>query len=162
MTFRVQDLLYRALNPPMRALLRSPLHGVASRNLAILRYRGKQSGRAYETPLSYVRTGHTVCFLSSRNTRWWLNFRGAAGDGVPVEVEMAREVFGGHARLQTTDPREGTNRTAFLGAVRDFLTALPRDAVVYGVGLDEKRRPKEDELEAAADHIILVEVTLST
>ena len=162
MTFRVQDLLYRALNPPMRALLRSPLHGVASRNLAILCYCGKKSGRTYETPLSYVRSGQTVCFLSSRNTRWWLNFRGADPGGVPVEIEIARERWAGRAKLRTTDPREGTDRDAFLGAVRAFLTALPRDAVVYGVGLDGHRRPKEDDLQAAADHIILVEVTLGS
>jgi hypothetical protein len=162
---RLQDLLYAALNPPMRALLRSPLHGIASRNLAILCYRGRKSGREYATPLSYVKDQtrengtprERVRFLSSRNTRWWLNFRGGP---IPVEIEIARELVTGEGRLLTTDPRDGVEREVFLGGVREFLTALPRDAVIYGVGLDKNRRPKESDLQSAADHIILVEVLL--
>jgi hypothetical protein len=150
---RIQSLLYAALNPPMRALLRSPLHGVASRNLGLLCYRGRRSGRSFETPLSYVREGRIVRFLSSHNTRWWTNFR----DGpTPVHVEIARERFAGQARLFEGDSeplREG---------VRRFLTALPRDAMVYGIGLDADRRPRESDLAKLGDHVVLVEVELES
>ena len=54
---QLQSLLYATLNTPIRALLRSPLHGIASRNLALLHYRGRKSGREFVTPLSYVREG---------------------------------------------------------------------------------------------------------
>ena len=144
-------MMYAALNPPMRALLRSPLHGIASKNLALLCYRGRRSGRGYETPLSYTREGNLIRFLSSHNTRWWTNFK----DGpTPVEVEIARERITGHARLYTEDTehlREG---------VRRFLTQLPRDAVVYGIGLDSDRKPKQAEIERAAGHVVLVEVEI--
>jgi len=148
---RLQALLYATLNPPMRALLRSPAHGFASRNLAILNYRGRRSGRSFATPLSFVREGNVVRFLSSHNTAWWKNFK----DGpTPVEIEIAREKFSGKAQIWTQDSehlREG---------VRRFLTALPRDAVVYGIGLGSDRKPIESEIAKAASHVVLIEVEL--
>jgi hypothetical protein len=149
---RIQSLLYAALNPAMRALLRSPLHGVASRNLGLLCYEGRRSGRRFETPLSYVREGSTIRFLSSRETRWWTNFR--AGP-TPVEVEIGRKRLAGVARLIEHDSE------ALRNGVRGFLTALPRDAMVYGIKLDSDRRPRESDLAKDGDHVILVEVQLA-
>jgi len=146
---RLQSLLYATLNPPMRALLRSPLHGVASHNLAILDYTGRKSGRSYSTPLSFVREGSIVRFLSSHNTGWWKNFK----DGpTPVEIEIARKTVRGVARLWDSDCDELRN------GVRRFLTALPRDAVIYGIGLDADRKPLESDIEKRASHVVLVEV----
>lgn len=158
---RLQSLLYATLNPPVRALLRSPLHGIASANLALLCYRGRKSGRAFETPLSFVREGSIVRFLSSRNTRWWTNFKEGP---TPVEVEIARERHPGIARLFTYDPDSAdaeAQREWLRDGIRRFLTALPRDARVYGIRLDAHRRPREADLARAADHVILVEVELT-
>lgn len=147
----IQDYFYAALNPLVRGLLRSPLHGVASGNLAVLRYRGRRSGRSYETPLSYVREGDLVRLMSSRRTRWWRNF----GDTpTPVEVEIARRRLPGRARLL------GEDGERFRDGVRRFLSALPRDARVYGIRLDAQRRPREEDVETAFEHVILVEVEL--
>jgi deazaflavin-dependent oxidoreductase (nitroreductase family) len=150
---RPQTLLYAALNPPVRALLRSPIHALASRSLAILNYRGRKSGRAFSTPLSFVRDGALVRLLSSHNTTWWKNFR--AGP-TPVEIEIARKTFTGTARLFDSDSE------MLRGGVRAFLTALPRDAGIYGIGLDKDRKPRESEIEKAAHHVILVEIELDT
>jgi hypothetical protein len=147
----LEAVLYRILNPMMRALLRSPLHGVASRNIAILHYRGRKSGREFDTPLSYTREGKTLRFLSAHSTRWWMNFRDQT---VTVSVEIARDRHTGHARLWDGDSehlREG---------VRRFLTALPRDARVYGIKLDADRRPLEESLAEVVDRLVLVEVEL--
>jgi hypothetical protein len=161
---RIQSFLYAALNTPMRALLRSPLHGIASKNLCIIRYKGRRSGRAFETPLSYVQDGDTIRLLSSQETRWWTNFlpknEGAAAlpgkdEGYPVEVEIAREVRKGRATALRTDSEH------FREGVRGFLTALPRDAVVYGIKLDKDRRPREQDIKGAASHVVLVEIALA-
>jgi hypothetical protein len=149
---RIQSLLYAALNPAIRALLRSPAHGVVSRNPAVLRNRGRRSGRAFETPLSYVRDGNRVRFMSSHATRWWTNFGGIP---TPVEVEIAREVLPGMARLLKEDS------AALRDGVRQFLTALPRDAMIYGIGLDAERRPREADIGMASTHVVLVEVDLT-
>jgi len=146
---RIQSLLYATINPPMRALLRSPLHGLASSNLCLLRYRGRRSERLFETPLSFMREGNLVRMLSSHETRWWLNFL----DGpVDVEVEIARETYRGRAEAITEDGERLRN------GIRRFLTAVPRDAVVYGIKLDRDRRPREQDIETAAGHIVLVEI----
>lgn len=158
-----QSLFYALLNRPMRALLRSPLHGIASKNLCIIRYAGRRSGRAFETPLSYVREGDTVHLLSSHRTRWWTNFLPETeeppalpgkNEGYPVEVEIGRVVRKGRAVTLRRDS------AYFRNAVRGFLTALPRDAVVYGIKLDADRRPLEQDIEDAASHVILVEIKL--
>ena len=146
-----ENWLYKTLNPVMTALLRSPLHGIASGTIALLHFRGRKSGRAFVTPLSYTRENGTVRFLSAHSTRWWMNLRGEA---VPVSIEIARETHMGKARLWDGDSeqlREG---------VRRFLCALPRDAKVYGIKLDGSRRPVEESLAKAAPDIVLVEVEL--
>ncbi len=149
---RIQDLLYAVLNPPMRALLRSPLHGIASGHLGLLSYRGRRSGRHFVTPLSYLREGRVVRFLSSQQTRWWTNF---SQEPTAVEIEIARATHAGQARLFKEDSEH------FRDGVRRFLTALPRDAMVYGIRLDANRLPREEDLARASEHVILVEVELA-
>ena len=147
----IENFLYKTLNPVMTVLLRSPLHGIASSSIALLHFRGRKSGREFVTPLSYTRENDTVRFLSAHSTRWWMNLR---GDAIPVSIEIARETHTGKARLLDGDSeplREG---------VRRFLTALPRDAKVYGIKLDANRRPDEESLAKAAPELVLVEVEL--
>jgi hypothetical protein len=147
----IENWIYKALNPVMTALLRSPLHGIASSNIALLHFRGRKSGREFVTPLSYTRENDTVRFLSAHSTRWWMNFR---GEPALVSIEIARETVTGKARLWDGDSeqlREGVHR---------FLSALPRDAKVYGIKLDQSRRPVEESLAQAAPTLVLVEVEL--
>lgn len=148
---RPVDLFYRILNVPMQALLQSPMHGIASRHLCLLTYKGRRSGRSFTTPLSFVRTGDTVRLLSSNKTKWWKNFLGEPAD---VGVEIGREQFAGRAETIVEDGdrlRDG---------VRGFLTKLPRDAVVYGIKLDKNKRPLDKDIEGAAGHVVLVEIEL--
>ena len=149
---RIESLLYAALNPIVTGLLRSPLHGIASANLCVFSYRGRRSGKSYSTPLSFMRDGSTVRLLSSHNTRWWNNFL----DGpVDVEIEIKRKTFRGKARTTIADS------DAFREGVRAFLTAVPRDARVYGIKLDSNRKPLEDDIVKAAGHVVLVEIELA-
>ncbi len=148
---RIQNVLYAALNPLVRGLLRSSLHGIASANLCLFSYRGRRSGRNFTTPLSFMRDGMTVRLLSSHNTRWWNNFL----DGpVGVEIEIGRETFRAKARTIVEDSEN------FRSGVRAFLSAVPRDAKVYGIKLDANRRPREEDLARAAGHVVLVELEL--
>jgi hypothetical protein len=154
----MQALFYRALNGPMRVLLRSPVHGIASSNLCLLMYAGRRSGRRFETPLSYVRDGGRILLLTSRDTRWWTNFVPAANDPIwtpiPVELLAAGETLRGRAQTIHQD------RERLRAGVRHFLTKLPRDAMVYGIGLDAERRPKETEVGRALERLVMVEVVL--
>ena len=144
----LSNTFFSALNVVMRPLLRT---GMMKSNLCLLRYEGRKSGKRYETPLSYVRDGDTVTLLSSYNTSWWKNF---VAESRPVEVEIGGERHAGSARALTTDSEE------FRTGVRDFLTALPRDASVYGIKLEADKTPREADIEGCASHVVLIEVAL--
>ena len=139
------------LNPVMRGLLRSPLHGVTSHNIGIVHFKGRKSGRELSTPLSYTREGNVVRLLSNQTTRWWVNFR---GDNIKAEMEIARQRLPGTARLLEGDSE------ALRDGVRRFIRALPRDAKVYGLKLDANGEVSEESLAAIASELILVEITL--
>ena len=148
-----QAVFYRyLLNPVMRGLLRSPLHGVASGSIGILHFKGRRSGRPMDTPLSYMREGQTVRLLSATTTRWWINFRGV--ESAPVEMEIAGQRYPGRARLFEAD-QEGLR-----DGVRRFIAVVPRDAPIYGLKLDAQKQVTEDSLAAQAATLILVQVDL--
>src|SRR5215218_8339765 len=43
----------RIVNPALKAILRSPIHGLASGRLALITYTGRRSGREYTLPCFY-------------------------------------------------------------------------------------------------------------
>ena len=149
------------LNPVMRTLLRSPLHGITSHNIGIVHFTGRKSGRKLSTPLSYTREDTVVRLLSNQTTRWWLNFRTegkgeAEGKGVRVEMEIARQRYPGTATLLEGDSE------ALREGVRRFIRALPRDAKVYGLKLDANGEVVETSLANIAERLILVEIQLDS
>jgi hypothetical protein len=104
-------VLNRTANPLVKALLRSPLHRLASGSLALITVTGQFSGREYTFPVGYSESdGHVrIVVRSPERKRWWRNvlqpapvrlrLRGAertgtamaSGDeqsGVTVEVEL--------------------------------------------------------------------------
>ena len=139
------------LNPLVRSLLRSPLHGITSHNIGIVHFTGRKSGRKLNTPLSYTREGNVVRLLSNQSTRWWLNFR---GEGVKVELEIARQRYPGTAVLLEGDSE------ALREGVRRFIRAMPRDAKVYGLKLDAHGEVVKASLATIAGQLILVEIRL--
>lgn len=63
-------------NRIVAAVLRSPLHRVASKALAVVRYSGRRSGRQFATPVQYAERGNEVIILVGRpqSKTWWRNF----------------------------------------------------------------------------------------
>ena len=147
----VENLAYKIANPIVKTLLRSPLHNFASGSLTLLHFTGRKSGRRFVTPLSYVRKQNTVWLLSAHSTRWWMNLRGS---DTSVALEIARKTYTGKARLWEADTPELRDR------VRRYLSALPRDAKVYGIMLDENKLPDEASLSKAAPELVFVEIEL--
>ena len=73
---------------------------------------------------------------------------------MPVSIEIARKTVNGTARLwdgDTDELREHVNR---------YLCALPRDAKVYGIKLDQNKMPIEASLIKAASTLVMVQVEL--
>ena len=76
-------MLLRLWNPVMRRILESPIHWPWSGWFAVLTWTGRRSGRAYSTPIAYVREGSTVWVTTG--DRWWRNLV----DGAPVRIRVA-------------------------------------------------------------------------
>ncbi|MCW2929517.1 MAG: hypothetical protein JWM19_479 [Actinomycetia bacterium] len=77
-----QARIMRAVNVPMRVILGLPFPTPLSRNLMLLRYTGRRTGRAYRQPLSYARDG--AALLTPGGGKWTLSL----GDGKPVRLRL--------------------------------------------------------------------------
>lgn len=94
--------LNRTVNRGLEALLRSPLHPVASARVALLTYTGRRSGRRYTIPVFYRDKGDRITVAVGWPDRkvWWKNL---TGEGAPVDLLVRGDHLTGHA----TATREG-------------------------------------------------------
>jgi hypothetical protein len=77
----------RTGNVAIRALLESPLHGLASGRLALISVTGRRSGRTYTFPVEYKQRGDAVKVGVGWPDRkiWWRNL---LGEGGPVTMRI--------------------------------------------------------------------------
>ena len=132
----MSSALYRLINPPVKRLLRSPLHGLMSRNTLLLEFTGRKSGRALSTPISYRQDGGAAHCFTNRSFGWWRNL----SDGQEVQLT----VRGGQLKsrpLVVTDDHD-----LMSAELTAFLKAVPRDASHAGVSMDSKGDPDPDDV----------------
>jgi hypothetical protein len=133
--------LFKAVNPVLRWLLRSPFHGGISKSLALLTFTGRKTGKRYTTPVGYHRVdGKIIVFTDSG---WWRNLpTGAtatlliAGREVPVRAEAVKDtdaMLRVYQRIQAS----GNESTA------------KRMRTIYG--LDQNRPPTDADVRAALE-----------
>jgi F420H(2)-dependent quinone reductase len=89
-------VLNRAVNPLVGSLLRSPLHRLASRRLALITYTGRRTGRRHTIPVGYEMAGLEVTIAVGAPERkvWWRSLTGA---GAAVELVVRGRRLTGHA-----------------------------------------------------------------
>ena len=96
-------LLMRAaplFNAPVAAMATSRRFGrIVGRNVAIITYTGRRSGRSFSTPVAYRRSGDELEIAANMPDAksWWRNF---LGDGAPLTVRLAGIERAGHAVAQ--------------------------------------------------------------
>ena len=63
-------------NAVVSGVLRSPFHRVLSGAVALVRYRGRSSGREFSTPVQYAEHDGAVLIMAGRaeTKTWWRNF----------------------------------------------------------------------------------------
>lgn len=137
--------IYRFLNAPMRALLRSRAHGVVSGQVMLLEYTGRRTGRMYAIPVGYFawEDGSVLAFSGSR---WWRNLR----DGRPVSLLVGRVR---HPAVPTVVESLDARVEQLATFVRRY---GPRVAARLQVGLPSDREPTPDELRSAVARKILI------
>jgi hypothetical protein len=142
--------LVTAMNPVVRAVLRSPLHGAVDRGLIMLHVAGRRTGRRYDIPVGYVDLGGR--FLIVTQHAWRANLRG----GVTLDVTYA-----GRRRPMRAELDEDPASVA--ATLHTVLQRIGRSAARRQTGLTVTvdRAPTLAELEEAVRAYDLAVITIS-
>ncbi len=70
------NAVLRVVNPALRLLLRTPLRGPVGKELMVVSFAGRRTGRQYSIPLSAFYIGGALYAITG--ARWKNNFRGGA------------------------------------------------------------------------------------
>jgi len=136
------------VNRLMTLVLRSPVHGVVSKNFLLITFTGRKSGKRYTTPVSYSQEGDLVTIFT--HAAWWRNLCG----GIPVSVRVRGEEVQGIAEPIAEDKR------AVAAGLTAHLRKAPYDAKFYNVTLDDQGNPRAEEVEKAVQTVVMIQVQL--
>jgi deazaflavin-dependent oxidoreductase (nitroreductase family) len=141
-------ILFRIVNPLMKAALKSPIHPLVSANIMIITFSGRKSGKRYSTPVSYFQeNGAVYCFTHGK---WWRNLEG----GAKVELRIRGKDYQGHAEaISAHDDLKSE-------CLSKMLKAIPGDARFYGVSFDERGEPNVDEVRRAVVDAVMIKTSL--
>ena len=144
------SVVYKLLNPPVKRLLRSGLHGLMSKNTLLLEFTGRKSGRALSTPISYyLKDGAAHCF-TARSYGWWRNL---------TSGHVAHLTIRGR-RIASTPQVETEDQAVIAAELKRFLQAVPRDAKAAGVRLDKQGVPDAEALRRVAPNMVYLKFPL--
>ena len=146
---KLPESWFVAINPVVRVLLTSPLHGLLSSSVMLISFTGRRSGKLFTTPVRFIRAGEKIhCFTGTEN-QWWRNMR----QPVTVDLRMGGRSQKYTAQAVSDDPARVKE------ALSKLLAAYPQDAPYYDIQVDKSGNPEVGELEKAAQRTVLVEAT---
>ncbi|HTX79544.1 MAG TPA: nitroreductase family deazaflavin-dependent oxidoreductase, partial [Longilinea sp.] len=100
----------------MKALLRSPLHGMMSANTLVITLTGRKTGKPVSTPVNYVEDGKQLIITSKPDRSWWRNARG----GADVELQLRGHKVTGRAQVVEEPTAVAIQLGRYLGHVPQF------------------------------------------
>ncbi len=137
-------------NAIMRWILRSPLHGLISKNVMLITYTGRKSRQVYTTPVNYVRDGDALSVTSFRHRTWWRNLRG----GAPVTVRLEGRDLKATAEVIEDDAGVAAGLMA-------HLQEAPQLAKYFQVRLNANGQPDAADVARAAQDRVVVRIQLA-
>lgn len=149
---KVMRAVVGAGNPLVRRLLDSRFAGPMAKNLLLLRYRGRKSGRTITTPVGYVRDGDRVVMVTSPSYSWWPNFVG----GAEAKLRLPEGWRTGRAEVVMPDDPRYAEVVAIQVSKRG-----PGMLKGFGLDVDEQGRVNPASKATAAEKAHLVLVTLA-
>lgn len=150
--FKVMRVAVGASNPLVRRLLNSRFAGPMGKQLLLLRYRGRKSGRTVTTPVGYVRQGEWIVMVTSPTYRWWPNFVG----GAQAELRLPEGWRRATVEIVTPDDPRYDDVVALQVAKRG-----PGMLRGFGVEVDDAGRVSPGAKVTASTHAHLVLATLT-
>lgn len=143
---KLPDCMFPVVNRVMRALLCSPLHGIFSDSILLIRFTGRVSGRVHETPLRYMREGDAIVCFSAKETRWWRN--------IERETPILLRIRGQQGRYRATRFTDDAERLRAL--LLRMLQLFPEDAPYHHLTLDRNGKPHPAEFEKALRDAVMI------
>ncbi len=132
----------------MKLVLRSPVHGMVSKTVLLITFTGRKSGKTYTTPVDYSQDGDQVYIFTHAD--WWKNLR----NGAPVTLRIRGRELPGLAEPVAED------KQAVAAGLMSHLRKVPSDARYYGVTFDDHRNPRAEEVEQAAQTVVMICIRL--
>lgn len=137
--------IVRAANPLIGSILRSPFHGLLSKDILLLEFVGRRSGRSFRTPVSFIAPSPDLHLVFTGNP-WWRNLE---------DARAAAWVQGEKRAFRSTVVRDPARVAAGL---TDFLTRVPRDGRFHGVALSPEGKPDARDVARAAARTVMIEL----
>lgn len=136
-------------NSVMAWLLRSPMHGLISKNFMLVTVTGSKSGKVYTTPVNYSREGNTLTVVSLRDRTWWRNLRGDR----PVTIRLQGQDVSGIGTVVEEDAGVASD-------LATYLSQNPQLAKYFSVSLDAHGQPQRNDVAQAACTRVVIHITL--
>lgn len=144
---RVWKVSLPLANRFFRAWLRSRWHRPVSSTMMVLTFDGAKSGRTYSFPVGYAEDREGL--VTFTRFAWWKNFR----EERTVSVRLRGSEVQGTA-VAVRDPEVVVERFAY------YLRRNPHDGKYFGVKADRNGRADPNELDRAADRLVMVRTRL--
>jgi deazaflavin-dependent oxidoreductase (nitroreductase family) len=136
------------VNRTMKFVLRSPMHGIVDKKILLITFTGRKSGKTYTTPVSYSQSdGQVVVFT---HADWWKNLR----VDVPVMLHIRGRELQGLAEPIVED------KQAVAAGLAEHLRKVRSDAKYYSVTFDDQGNPRSEEVEKAAQTVVMISIQL--
>lgn len=144
------DRIMTRVNPLVVALLRSPLHGIASKGLLLLTVTGRRTGRRYTIPVGYQMDGDRYVILVSKARRrsWWRNYI----DPGPVELHVRGQDLRGQGWVVHPDSFE------FRKNVERSFRRMPWLAAQFGFEYDTRTGLTDEQVRHLGIEAAMVQV----
>ena len=136
------------VNKTMKFVLRSPVHKMVSKNILLISFTGRKSGKAYTTPVCYSQEGDQIYIFTHAN--WWKNLCG----GAPVTLCLQGRERQGMAEPVVED------KAIIAARLAAHLRKVPSDAKYYSVTFDDQGNPKAEEVEQGVQSVVMIHVRL--
>ncbi|MEC8492204.1 MAG: hypothetical protein VXY76_04850 [Pseudomonadota bacterium] len=146
--------LFRWINLLVLGASKTPFHLLFSHQVMVLQFKGRRSGKSYAIPVSYLlgdaAHGRQLLCMTDMNGLWWKNLI----DARCIQVTHHGRQKDACVRVVVSDLN--IKREALAG----FCRRSRASAFFSGVGM-KAGEPIKEELTAAAERHVLIELTLA-